>query len=152
MKRNGFTVNELTVALMLIGIVLAIASPRVKGALERTATRVAADEFMTTHMLARSVAVRYGRTAELHIDVGAGRFWVEADTSANGGSRDTVGPIKRLSEKMVTLTSDRAVLCFDARGFPSTRGACEAADATLTFSQAGNVDTLKITALGKVLR
>ncbi len=107
---------------------------------------------MSTHNLTRSIAVRHGRTAELHIDASAGRFWVEVDTGTTSVVKDTVGVIKDLSTNDVSITSDRAILCFDSRGLPTTRGACDAADATLILTSGSRVDTLSITALGRVLR
>ena len=49
-------------------------------------------------------------------------------------------------------TSNRALICFDPRGLSSTTGSCESGDAQLIFSSADKVDTVRITALGKVLR
>ncbi|MGD2154150.1 MAG: GspH/FimT family pseudopilin [Gemmatimonadales bacterium] len=149
---NGFTIIELIIVLILSGIIVAVASPTLSTAFRRTAGRAAVDEFVSTHTLARSAAVRYGRTAELHIDASNARFWVEVDTASAGGVKDTVGVVKYLDSMGVGVSSDRAVLCFDSRGLPTTRGSCEAADATLVFSSPGEADTVQITALGRVLR
>ncbi len=131
---------------------VAVATPTLSSAFRQTASQGAVDEFVSTHTLARSAAVRYGRTAELRIDATTARFWVEVDTSSAGGVKDTVGMVKMLESIGVELTSDRSVLCFDSRGLPTTRGSCEAADATLVFSAPGRADTVRITALGRVLR
>jgi len=152
MRKNGFTVTELVIVLLLAGIVVAVATPTLSSAFRRTATQAAVDEFISTHTLARSVAVRYGRTAELHINSATERFWVEVDTSSAGGVSDTVGVVKDLTGMGVGVASDRTVVCFDSRGLPTTRGVCEAADATLIFTAPGRADTLQITALGRVLR
>ncbi len=132
---------------------VAVATPTLSTAFRRTGTRAAVDEFISTHNLARSAAVRHGRTAELHID--ANRFWVEVDTGTVATMVDTVGVAKNLDDLDVTLTVsplDRDVLCFDARGLPTTRGACDPADATLTFTSGGKQREITITALGRVLR
>ena len=152
MGNNGYTLVELMTVLVLAGLGVAIAAPPLASTYERTASRTARDQFVSTHSLARSMAVRYGRVAELHIDASGARFWVEVDTSSIGGMNARVGVTKDLNAAKVLLTSDRSMLCFDVRGLPTTRGACEAADATLTFSVEGKADTVKITALGKVLR
>lgn len=152
MGRAGMTIIELVVVLLITAAMAAVAGPSISASFRRTATRVAADEFVTTHALARSVAARYGRIAELHINPSTHRVWVEVDTSAGGGVKDTVGVVKYLADGTVTIVSDRTILCFDARGLPSTRGSCEPADATLTFSRDGTADTVTITALGEVRR
>ncbi len=152
MGNKGYTLVELVTVVVLAGLGAAIAASPLASTYERMATRTGRDQFVTTHSLARSMAVRYGRVAELHIDAAGARFWVEVDTSSIGGMNARVGVTKDLSAAKVLLTSDRSILCFDIRGLPTTRGACEAADATLTFSVEGKADTVKISALGKVLR
>lgn len=149
MNVRGFTLAEIVVVLMLSGIAVAVATPTVSRSYARTAARSAADEFATTLAMARSTAVRYGRVAELHIDAPYRRFWVEIDTSSTGGMMDTVGVVRE-SRKKLTVTSDRSIICFDGRGLPTTRGACEAADATIIFTQGATSDTVKITALGMI--
>ena len=152
MKHKGFTIVELVIVLVLAGIAIAIVSPPLNRAFQRTGTRAAMDEFASTHSLARSAAVRFGRISELHIDATNGRFWVEVDTSSTGGVKDTVGVVKYLEGTGVTLESDRTLLCFDARGLPTTRDSCEAPDATLRFTSGDKERIVTITALGRVLR
>ena len=50
------------------------------------------------------------------------------------------------------MTSNRALLCFDARGISSTMGSCESGDAKVIFSDGAMSDTVTTTILGKVLR
>ncbi|UCC50000.1 MAG: GspH/FimT family pseudopilin [Gemmatimonadota bacterium] len=152
MRNKGFTLTELIVVLILAGVAMAIVSPSLGRAFRRTGVRAAVDEFASTHSLARAAAVRYGRLAELHIDAGNRRFWVEVDTSTTGGVKDTVGVVKYVGSHGVSVTSTRAILCFDGRGLPTTRGSCQAADATLVFSSGGRTDTVTVSALGRVFR
>jgi prepilin-type N-terminal cleavage/methylation domain-containing protein len=152
-RRRGFSMIEMLMVLGLIGIVAAIAGPKVGAALQRRTTASAADQFALTHSLSRSTAVRYARVAQLHIDAAGRRFWVDVDTSANGsGQRATIAYVRDVSASGVTMTSTRTLLCFDARGMPSTVGSCEPADANVVFSEGAMADTIVTTALGKVLR
>ena len=130
---------------------MAIATPPIAKAFHNTATHSAADEFLTTHALAKSFAIRFGRTAELHIDASKGEFYVKVDT-AGTGNPVRVSLIKDMAKYKVTMASTRSVICFDARGLPTTRGVCEAADATLTFTSGDDTEELSITALGRILR
>jgi len=152
MWKDGFTVPELLVVALLTGLILAVATPPALRAFRGTATQAAIDEFITAHGLARSTAIRFGRTAELHIDADDARIWVEVDTSAAGGAKDTIGGIRDFSKYDVSLVSDRALLCFDARGVPSTLGACESGDAQLSFISGDETRALAITRLGRVMR
>lgn len=152
-RRRGFSMIEMIMVLGLIGIVAAIGGPRVGAALQRRTTASAADQFALTHSLSRSTAVRYARVAQLHIDATGRRFWVDVDTSANGsGQRATIAYVRDVSTSGLTMTSTRSLLCFDARGLPSTVGSCEPADAKVVFLDGQMADTIVTTALGKVLR
>jgi len=151
---RGFTLVELLIALTVLGTLLAIAWPSAQGTRARWAVRAAGDAFVARHSMARAIAVRYGRVAELHIDAAAGRVWAEVDTSATGsGVKDTVGPVLDLSDDFgVTTTSTGSVLCFDGRGMSTERAGCDADGVTLTFALQGHVDTVTTSAVGKVLR
>lgn len=152
-QRRGFTMIETTIVLALVAIVAAIGAPKLWAALQRRRTASAADQFVLTHSLTRSTALRYGRVAQLHIDATGKRFWIDVDTSANGvGQRATIANVRDVSGDGLVMTSTRALLCFDARGLASTSGSCESGDATVIFSDGATADTVATTALGKVLR
>jgi len=152
-RRSGFSLLEVIIVMFLLAVVAAIGMPRLSAALRRRTTTIAADQFAAGHSLARATAMRYSRVAQLHIDATAKRFWVDADTSANGiGQRATIWYVRDLSETGLTMSSTRSLLCFDARGIASTAGSCEPGDAIVIFSESDKADTVTTTALGKVLR
>jgi prepilin-type N-terminal cleavage/methylation domain-containing protein len=152
-RRRGFTMVETIIVLAIVAIVAAIGGPKLAAALQRRTTASAADQFVLAHSLARSTAVRFARVAQLHIDAAGRQFWVDVDTSANGiGQRATMGYVRDVSAPGLTLSSSRALLCFDARGIASTNGSCQPGDATVIFSGGATADTVVTTALGKVLR
>ncbi len=152
-QRRGFTMIETVMVLTLVAIVAAIGAPKLTAALQRRTTASAADQFVLTHSLTRSTALRYGRVAQLHIDATLKRFWIDVDTSANGlGQRATIANVRDVSGDGLVMTSTRALLCFDAGGIASTSGSCESADVTVIFSDGATADTVATTALGKVLR
>ena len=152
-QRQGFTMVEAILVLSVIGIVATIGGPKLSAALQRRTTASAADQFVLTHSLTRSTAIRFGRVAQLHVDAAAQRFWVDVDTSANGiGQRATIANVRYVTDNGLRLTSNRALLCFDARGIASTMGSCESGDAKVIFSDGATADTVTTTILGKVLR
>lgn len=151
--RRGLTVIELLMVVSVFGIVSAIGGPKVTAAMQRRTTASVADQFVLTHSLTKSTALRYGRVAQLHIDAPSKRFWIDVDTSANGlGQRATIADVRDLSGSGVQITSTRTLLCFDARGIASTLGSCEPGDVQVVFADGVMRDTVTTTALGKVLR
>jgi prepilin-type N-terminal cleavage/methylation domain-containing protein len=152
-RQRGFTLLEVIIVLALLAVIAAMGAPKLSAALRRRTTQTAADQFATAHSLARATALRYGRVAQLHIDAAATRFWVDVDTSANGvGQRATIWYERKLSQPGLVMTSNRSLLCFDARALPLVLGACEAGDATVIFTATDRADTVKIAGLGKILR
>lgn len=152
-RRRGFTMIETIMVLAIVAVVAATGGPQLSAALQRRTSTSAADQFVLTHSLARSTAVRFARIAQLHIDGPGRQFWVDVDTSANGiGQRATIAYVREVSASGLTMSSDRALLCFDARGIASTSGSCEPGDAKVIFSDGATADTVVTTALGKVLR
>ncbi|MFL5563650.1 MAG: Tfp pilus assembly protein FimT/FimU [Gemmatimonadaceae bacterium] len=152
-RRSGFTLLEIIIVLFLLAIVAAMGAPKLSAALRRRTTQTSVDQFATAHTLARATAMRYGRVAQLHIDAPTRRFWVDVDTSANGiGQRATLWYVRDLTQPGLVMSSNRSLLCFDARGLPLVLGACEAGDATVIFTAQEKADTLRTAALGKILR
>lgn len=150
--KRGFTLPELMIVLSLVSVIASVTGPKLADAFRQRSVGAAADQFVLAHSLARSTALRYGRVAELRIDHAAARFWVEVDSSGSG-TRDTVGLVHDVAEGGVYITSTRSVLCFDARGLATTSGpVCQPGDARVAFLRAGKAVTVRVTALGKVLR
>lgn len=150
--RAGITLADMVLALTLVGVALAVATPPLAKLYKRNATRLAAGELVTAHRLARSMALEHGRVAELHIDAAGDRFWVQVDTGYAGSLSDTIGAVRNVGELGVRISSNRSLLCFDSRGLPTVRSYCDEADAIVVFSREDKSDTVNISAFGKVLR
>jgi len=152
-SRAGFTLIETVITMFILAVIAAMGAPRLTSLLRQRTTGSAADQFVSTHALARATAIRYGRVAQLHIDAAGERFWIDVDTSATGiGQRATIWYVRDLSGSGLSMTSDRALLCFDAWGLPSTVGSCEPGNVTVVFADNERADTVRTAALGKVLR
>lgn len=147
----GFTMLELLISLVVLAVLAGITTPKIVGQRQAAQRRAATHQFVSAHSLTRATAVRYGRRAELHIDPSALRFWVVVDTGQTASVMDTVRMVS-LDAAQLTMSSDRTVLCFDARGLATTAGACETADALVTFAEPSKTDTVRFTALGQELR
>jgi len=150
---RGFTLLEVIITVFLLAIIAAIGTPKLSAALRRRVTQSAADQFVTAQSLARATSLRYGRVAQLHIDPSTTRFWVDVDTSANGvGQRATIWYVRSLARPGLVMSSNRSLLCYDARGLPLVLGACESGDATVIFTATDKADTVRTAVLGKVVR
>ena len=150
--RAGFTVAEVTLILVVLAVLFALLLPRMSSFFRRGQLRSAAAELTEAHDLARASAMRFGRPVELHLDALRGTFWVEGDTSSRGRGRDTVGTVHRISGDGITMTSTRAVLCFDRRGLGYSGGDCEPPDVLITFSLSGRTETIRTNAVGQMVR
>lgn len=150
-RRAGFSLAEQLVVVTIIGLLAVIAAPSFSDALHRRAASAASDQFVMAHGLARSTALRYGRVSELHIQPATARFWIAIDTSG-AGQTALITHTRSVADGGLKMTSSRTLLCFDPHGLSSTTGNCEPGDATVVFTSADKVDTVRTTALGKVLR
>ncbi len=155
----GYTLIEMMCVISLMVIGLAIVGPPVTREHQRTLLRRSVSQFEAAHALTRSVAMEYGRVAGLKINPSKGRYFVVIDTSAALGSGLTpLGPNKvmfggvyRLYNN-ATIESDRSMLCFEARGLPTTIGSCDEPDAHLVFNVGDLSASVEITALGRIQR
>jgi prepilin-type N-terminal cleavage/methylation domain-containing protein len=152
MGNRGYSLTELVLAMVVVGVVALIAVPRMASQRRFLSQRSVVNEFIAAHALTAATAVRQGRVAELHIDAPGRRYWIVVDTSAAGGITDTIGPVRQVQDPTAYLSSNRSLLCFDAQGLATTAGACEEGDATVTFSFPGYSRTVETTLLGKLLR
>lgn len=149
-NQSGFTAVEMVAVLTIAAVIMAVAGPPLARIHQRAVLRQAVDALAANHALARATAIQNGRVAELHIDPASDRHWVQVDTGLNEVAA-TVGPTVLFNRG--SLASDRTLLCFDARGMPTSAGACDPPDATVEFRLASGLrDTLRITGLGRVIR
>ena len=152
LKNNkGFSLLEIMTVLSIMAILSVISTPKIVSQRAAAQRRAATSQFISAHSLTRVTAIRYGRRAEFHIDPSGLMFHVVVDTGQTAGVADTIRTVF-LPNSSLTMYSDRAVLCFDARGLATTVGACETADALVRFVEPGKTDTVAFTALGQVIR
>ena len=156
LRIGGFSLLELLYIIMISSVLLSMAWPN-SDQRDKQRVRGAANQYASAHRLARSTGIQHGVMGELHVDSGNDRYWIEVDTSG-AGVTDTIGIVRDLSDQDgVDLYSTRTLVCFDGRGLPDLRDnsqgdTCEPPDGFVIFSLHGEVDTLEITALGKVIR
>ncbi|MBW1779154.1 MAG: prepilin-type N-terminal cleavage/methylation domain-containing protein [Deltaproteobacteria bacterium] len=85
--KKGYTFVELIVVIVMVGIVLTFAAPRLRHALLNDHLKATARKMIGIIHNLRNEAVREHQTVALYLDLNSNRFWT-ADASMTGGELD----------------------------------------------------------------
>lgn len=121
MGRNGFSLIEMMIVVILIGIIAAIGFPRLRDGLEHQNVRSAKALIATLTATARGAAIQRGCSATLNMTTDS--IWVTAcgvtgnppAASVQVGTKKLVG-----DEFSVTLSPTVASVVYDPRGIATT--------------------------------
>ena len=149
MKRSGFTIMEMVIVVVLIGIIAAIGFPKIRRSLDKVNVRSARATMSTLAATARAAAVQRGCTAVIHFVATNATVWVTTNCAAKV---DTVSGIQRLGTRFkVTMVPSRDSLRFDPRGLSLDNLGSTSTVIRFTGSVGSNVDSTVINPLGKVV-
>lgn len=141
---RGFTLLEVLIVVVIIGVVTGLGAPRFREWLTHESVRQARMSVTTQLAGARSIAVTRGCESVLHVDAAAARVWVTVCKLAGAG-QDTIGIIDNLSSRYgVVFSSTGDSILFTPQGI-----AYNAAWITMTFSKEGYDALLEISPLGR---
>ena len=101
-KKSAFTLIELVIVIVLIGIAAAVIIPEMKGGYQDALLRSTSRELVNVFSIASSRAVSLNQLHRVHIDPGTGRYVIERRTreTVNG---DEFKPLDDVSEAEGTL-------------------------------------------------
>ena len=137
-QRVGVTLAELAVVLVILGVLLALAVPRLAAAADRAAVRAAVADAASVFAAARELAIHSRRAVAVEVDTAGGRL------RARRGA-DVVFQRELRGGYAVRLGATRDSMAYDARGL-----GIGAANLSVTISRGRASDTLFVSRLGRV--
>jgi prepilin-type N-terminal cleavage/methylation domain-containing protein len=152
MGRRVFTLMEVMLVVVIIGVIAMVGLPRIKNAIQKTnvrSARVATGTYVAT---ARQVAIQRGCRGVVHFSSGsAGTVWITVCprmSTTGSGTIDTIGVVSKLATLYgVTMSETLDSVQFDPRGLSLT-----GARSSVTFAATdGTQDSIVINLLGKVV-
>ena len=143
-RRGGFTLAEMLIVLVIIGIALAMAVPRMQGVLHGSALRGALNQMASDLTLSRLRAVRSATRVSLTINAAGTGYMVVVDPT---GTIDTLKSVSFANDaKGLTFSPANTSITFDSRGLLVT------GTTTVTATRQGRSDSLMVTGVGRIYR
>lgn len=143
MRQRGFTLIEVLFVVTLIGVMLAVALPRLGEAVSKQRARSARDAVVTWHARARAIAVERGSYAMLEF-VAPNKLRLRSYRPNTGWQM--VDSTDLQARYGTTFTSSTSSLLFDPRGLGwSSAG-------TVTLTNGPNTEQVGFGAFGRVIR
>jgi prepilin-type N-terminal cleavage/methylation domain-containing protein len=144
--RRGFTIAEMMIVVLIMGIAAAIAAPRVQGMIRASSLTGALNQVAADLQLARVRAIRAGRPVALVVAGGGTTYTVVEDPS---GTQTQVKSVRFTRDYPgIVLSPSPTTIGFDSRGMLQS-----SSDRTLTGTYRGvRTSTLKVSGIGRVYR
>ena len=143
--RNGFTLLEVLVALVIVGAMAVMAIPRIKNGMAQESVRNARNSVVSHLSVARGAAAARGCPAVFHLAQGSdARAWVTSCPTSGTGV-DTVGSVYNLTDRygvLVRTTGDSIVFAPTGLGISGSW-------VSMRFIKSTSSDTLGISSIGK---
>jgi prepilin-type N-terminal cleavage/methylation domain-containing protein len=151
---RGFTLIELIVVMMIIGVMIGIAAPRIKDGMEKINVRAAKVSMANYVARTRGSAVARGCKTTLNMTTGTtGKVWITSCKPGDVGQTvavDTIGTVDQLASRYgVNLASTVNTITFDRRGI-ATNFAFQTIKVTGT-SYTSITDSIRVNPIGKVI-
>ncbi len=145
--RRGFTMIEMLIVVVVIGLMLRVALPYLRTGIAKANVTGALSAIASLHSVARTSAIQKGRTAVLVVDHANAKALVLLKKTGSTAF-DTVGSVVDLASRWgvtVTTTTDSTVFTPLGIGQGS-------ANNTIITLRSGFADTLVISTAGRLIR
>jgi prepilin-type N-terminal cleavage/methylation domain-containing protein len=149
-RRRGFTLLELMVVIIIVGVVTAIALPKIYTIRDKAAVRSARQQAQSYLMLARATAIRKSQYAWMRVS--GQTISVYTPSPAGGTTVTRMGGTIFFNSTKVTMAGEPAFaspdsIMYDLRGMASNRAATQ----KITFTRNSARDSLCVSRLGLVV-
>jgi prepilin-type N-terminal cleavage/methylation domain-containing protein len=148
-RQTGFSLVEMLVVVVIIGILGAVALPRISTLRDRSNLKAAMTRFTRGAMAARQSAIQRSKNA--YFKTNGSIIWVTLDTTGNNTDSVIVTSAASLidmSEVTVTSPLGLTTIKYDPRGM-----ATQSAKTSFIFRHSsGEVDSLCVSKLGNTIR
>jgi prepilin-type N-terminal cleavage/methylation domain-containing protein len=147
-SRNGFTLVETLIAVVILGLIVLIGFPKMSSALVQNDLRGARTTMVNMLATARAASVQSNRLTWIKFEGNTAHVLARPRLTAGGtGDADTVGAVRDLSDQYgVAVASGVDSIRFDPRGFGVGSGATD----TIILSRGGHSSMITIDGLGRV--
>lgn len=143
-RQRGFTLVELLIAVVMMGLIAAIGAPKLGAIRDNASVQSAAQQIGAYVATARAAAIRRGLRANFKTN--ADTMWIEIQQP---GSPELIAPKIPLSATFnVTMTGAIDSIVFDARGFAVNL----AGTRKFIVTRSSKTDSICVTRLGMVSR
>lgn len=147
MSRRGFTLIELTIVLMVVGLMLTVGGLTFGNYFERASAQRAAQVFAQDLTLARAWAVRSREPVVIRFFESSMWYEVEAQSSATEVARRRFGASADINLSSVALDVAGDSVVFDSRGIADLSGASGPLGVA-TFSSGAVTYTVSFNSMG----
>jgi prepilin-type N-terminal cleavage/methylation domain-containing protein len=148
-RRTGFTMIEMLIVVVILGILVIIALPRMRTGVINNNVRAARTTLINMIAGARAAGSQTNRSTWVKIE--SSRALVLARprlVTLSGSDADTIGPIQDLSQLYgVTVTAS-----VDSFRFNPTLMTLASTSTKFTITRSGRTDTVVVDGLGRVLK
>jgi type II secretion system protein H len=148
-RRRGFSLTELMVVVVIMGLMAAMAGPRMLRWVQTIGQRGAFNQLMSDLSLARIQAVRQGTTVSLRI-IDNDSYQVTVDNAAGNAARVLKRVDLQQTYRGTTLNPTTGRLAFDSRGVLRPNPVSTITQVTLTRGSISK--QLQVTGVGRIER
>jgi len=154
-SRSGFTLIEMLIVVVILGLIVLFGYPKVGAAMAKTDLRSARTTVINLVATARAASVQTNRRTWIKFEGNKAYVLARPRQKVGGGAGiqppDTVGTVQNLSAQYgVTLATgaDPDSIQFDPRGFGANLGL----GVVVTLSRNGHAETVTLDGLGRVIK